>query len=105
MVTLSPPNYPHLRLSAIYEAARAAYTAPLLVKTSKPRKKKVKQKEIEALKHRVESVEGSEVPEIAFNETEMGRTEQEAQNPTTGSLEVEFAMDTAAIPPAGFNGF
>ncbi len=80
MVTLSPPNYPHLRLSAIYEAARTAYTAPLLVKTSKPRKKKVRPAEVEALKHRVESVEGSEVPEIAFNEAEMGRTEQKEEN-------------------------
>ena len=76
----SPEYYPHLRLNVIYEAARAVYTADKLVKTSKPRKKKVKPKEVEALKHRVESVEGAEVPEVGF------------------------AMDTAGLPPEGFNG-
>ena len=64
---ITPANYPHLRLNVIYEAARAVHTAPLLVKTSKPRKKKVRQNEVKALKARVESVEGSEVPENIIN--------------------------------------
>jgi len=67
MVTLSPPNYPHERLQAIYAAEHALRTASMVLKTSKPRKKKVRQKEIEALKHRAESVEGSEVPETIIN--------------------------------------
>jgi len=33
-------------------------------------------------------------PQIAINEAEKGRTEQE----------IEFAMDTAGIPKEGFNG-
>jgi hypothetical protein len=63
----APEHYPHERLQAIYAAQRAAYTADKLRVTAKPRKKKVKQKEVEALKHRVESVEGSEVPENLVN--------------------------------------
>jgi hypothetical protein len=104
MVTLSPPNYPHLRLSAIYEAARTAYTADKLRVTAKPRKKKVRQKEVEALKHRVESVEGSEVPEIAFNEAEMGLGSEKAVSEGDNKVEDSFAMDTAAIPAQGFQG-
>ena len=94
MVTLSPEAYPHARLRAIYEAARAAYTAPLLIKTNKPRKKKVRPAEVEQLKHRIESVEGNDPIEIAFKPILTGATEPESN----------FAMDTAAIPPQGFQG-
>jgi len=66
------------RKQAKFAADRAKHTAECIIKTSKPRKKKVKQKEVEALKHRVESVEGSEVPEIAFNGAEM---EEELEKP------------------------
>ena len=59
----APEFYPHLELSAIYSAKRKARTDSCIIKTSKPRKKKVRQKEVEALKARVESIEGSEVVE------------------------------------------
>lgn len=65
--TPSPADYPHAELNATYSANRAAYTEPLLVKTRKPRKKKVKAKEVEALKDRAESIEGSEVVETIIN--------------------------------------
>ena len=88
----SPANYPHLRLNVIYEAHRAAHTAPLLVKTSKPRKKKVRQKDIEALRDRAESVEGSEVPENIIANVQ-------------GEIPIRpYTPDTAGIPPEGFNG-
>lgn len=55
---------------AIYSAQRTAHTASLLRKLSKPRKKKVRQKEVEALKHREEAVEGDlpeSIPSHGFN--------------------------------------
>ena len=51
------------RKNAEYMAYRAKYTAELLIKTAKPRKKKVKPAEVEALKHRAESIEGNEAVE------------------------------------------
>lgn len=59
----APEFYPHERLDAIYAAKRKAHTDSCILKTKKPRKKKVKPAEVDALKHRVESVEGSEVVE------------------------------------------
>ena len=69
------------RKQEIYAGIRAVHTAECIVKTHKPRKKKVRSTEVEKLKHRVESVEGSEVPQV------------------------EFAMDTAGIPKEGFNAW
>jgi hypothetical protein len=55
------------RKQAEYAKGRSEYTAEWLVKTSKPRKKKVRPAEVEKLKNRVESVEGSEVVETIIN--------------------------------------
>jgi hypothetical protein len=100
----APEGYNHEGYQAEYAKARAEHTASMLIKTSKPRKKKVRPAEVEALKHRVESIEGSEVPEIAFNGAEMGLGSEKAGKEYSSKAEDNFAMDTAAIPPAGFNG-
>jgi len=82
------------RKQQIYSAGRKVHTDSCIVKTSKPRKSKPKKKEIAGLKDRVESIEGSEVPENIINT--LG---QAYIQPVT-----EFAMDTAAVPKQGFQG-
>ncbi len=44
-------------------------------------------------------------PQIVINGAEKGRTEQEAVLEGGKKAEDNFAMDTAAIPKEGFNGY
>lgn len=81
------------RKQEIYSAGRAIHTAACIIKTSKPRKKKVRQKEVEALKARVESIEGNEVVETIITSSGEGYI-----------MPRPSAPDTAGIPPQGFNG-
>lgn len=82
------------RKQAEYAAKRAIHTAECIIKTSKPRKKKVRQKEVEALKHRAESIEGNEAVETIITS---GGEQPIAPRPS--------APDTAGIPPEGFNAW
>lgn len=68
-IYLSPADYPHIELNQLFTATRMEKEKHMLINTRKPRKAKPNKKTKEALKDRVESIEGSDVVETVINAT------------------------------------